>query len=97
MGVPSGTKHGSTYRDKTSSLSGRTLTPSQRTAPPTALSSSSMLTRRSPTAGEAANNGFTYGANVEIRRESHTDKAYIWAIETIAPGTKLTVHYGPDY
>ena len=47
--------------------------------------------------GGRINDGFTHGANVEIRREAHSDKVYVWALETITPGTELTVHYGPDY
>ena len=47
--------------------------------------------------GGRINDGLVHGANVEIRRDKHSDKAYIWAIETITPGTELTVHYGPDY
>ena len=47
--------------------------------------------------GGRINDGFTEGANVEIRRDEHTNKAYVWAIEIITPGSELTVHYGPDY
>ena len=47
--------------------------------------------------GGRVNDGLIHGANVEIRRDKHSDKAYIWALETIPPGTELTVHYGPDY
>ena len=47
--------------------------------------------------GGRINDGFTEGANVEIRRDAHSNKAYVWAIETITPGSELTVHYGPDY
>ena len=34
---------------------------------------------------------------MEIRRDEYTNKAYVWAIETITPGSELTVQYGPDY
>ena len=34
---------------------------------------------------------------MEIRRDKHSPKAYVWALETITPGSELTVHYGPDY
>ena len=34
---------------------------------------------------------------MEIRRDKHCPKAYVWALETITPGSELTVHYGPDY
>ena len=37
------------------------------------------------------------GANVEIRRDELSNKAYVWALETISPGSELTVHYGPEY
>ena len=47
--------------------------------------------------GGRINDGLIHGANVEIRRDKHSDQAYIWALETISPGTELTVHYGPDY
>ena len=47
--------------------------------------------------GGRINDGLTQGANVEIRRDKHSDKVYIWALETLTPGTELTVHYGPDY
>ena len=47
--------------------------------------------------GGRINDGFTEGPNVEIRRDVHTNKAYVWAIETITPGSELTVQYGPDY
>ena len=47
--------------------------------------------------GGRINDGFTEGPNVEIRRDVHTHKAYVWAIETITPGSELTVQYGPDY
>ena len=47
--------------------------------------------------GGRINDGFVQGANVEIRRDRHSSKAYVWALETIIPGSELTVHYGPDY
>ena len=47
--------------------------------------------------GGRINDGFVQGANVEIRRDRHSDKVHVWALETITPGTELTVHYGPDY
>ena len=47
--------------------------------------------------GGRINDGLTHGANVEFRRDKHSDKVYIWALETLTPGTELTVHYGPDY
>ena len=34
---------------------------------------------------------------MEIRRDVHTQKAYVWALEIITPGSELTVQYGPDY
>ena len=47
--------------------------------------------------GGRINDGFVQGANVEIRRDRHSNKVHIWALEPITPGTELTVHYGPDY
>ena len=47
--------------------------------------------------GGRINDGFVQGANVEIRRDKHSTKAHVWALETITPGSELTVHYGPDY
>ena len=47
--------------------------------------------------GGRINDGFVQGANVEIRRDRHSDKVHVWALETITPGTELMVHYGPDY
>ena len=47
--------------------------------------------------GGRINDGFVLGANVEIRRDKNSPKAYVWALETITPGSELTVHYGPDY
>ena len=47
--------------------------------------------------GGRINDGFTHGANVEIRRDAHSDRAYVWALKAIPPGAELTVHYGPDY
>ena len=47
--------------------------------------------------GGRINDGFAQGANVEIRRDKHSTKAFVWALEAIPPGTELTVHYGPDY
>ena len=47
--------------------------------------------------GGRINDGFVLGANVEIRRDRHSTKAYVWALETISPGSELMVHYGPDY
>ena len=47
--------------------------------------------------GGRINDGLVHGANVEIRRDKRSEKAYIWALETITPGTELMVHYGPDY
>ena len=47
--------------------------------------------------GGRINDGLIHGANVEIRRDKHSEKVFIWALETITPGTELTTHYGPDY
>ena len=47
--------------------------------------------------GGRINDGFVQGANVEIRRDKLSPRAFVWALETITPGSELTVHYGPDY
>ena len=47
--------------------------------------------------GGRINDGLGHGANVEIRRDKDSNKVFLWALEQIAPGVELTVHYGPDY
>ena len=37
--------------------------------------------------GGRINDGFVQGANVEIRRDKHSTKAHVWALETITPGS----------
>ena len=90
-------RRGWTPRDKILPTSGRTSIRTLTRSPRVHNRSSSMPILRSQTAGAAASTMDSWTVPTWRYGGTRIHKAYVWAIETITPGSELTVRYGPDY